>query len=99
VPVIATLNAADAILTLAALGFLGYGIQPTQAAEWGYDVQRAIADAANGIWWTGLFPGLAIVLLVTGFTLVGEGLNDILNPLIRYRRVHRPEMEEGEAAE
>jgi peptide/nickel transport system permease protein len=34
--------------------------------------------------------GLAIVLLVTGFTLVGEGLNDILNPLIRYRRVRRP---------
>src|SRR5213078_2800451 len=64
VPVIATLNAADAILTLAALGFLGYGIQPTQAAEWGYDVQRAIADAADGIWWTGLFPGMAIVLLV-----------------------------------
>jgi peptide/nickel transport system permease protein len=99
VPVIATLNAADAILTLAALGFLGYGIQPTQAAEWGYDVQRAIADAADGIWWTGLFPGLAIVLLVTGFTLVGEGLNDILNPLIRYRRVQKPEMDEAEAAE
>ena len=96
VPVIATLNAADAILTLAALGFLGYGIQPTQAAEWGYDVQRAIADAGAGIWWTGLFPGLAIVLLVTGFTLVGEGLNDILNPLIRYRRVRRPEIPEGE---
>ena len=38
VPVIATLNAADAILTLAALGFLGYGIQPTEAAEWGYDL-------------------------------------------------------------
>src|SRR3954470_14429553 len=41
VPVIATLNAADAILTLAGLGFLGLGIQPTQAAEWGYDLQRA----------------------------------------------------------
>jgi peptide/nickel transport system permease protein len=92
VPVVATLNAADAILTLAALGFLGYGIQPTQAAEWGYDVQRAISDAGAGIWWTGLFPGLAIVLLVTGFTLVGEGLNDILNPLIRYRRVRKPEI-------
>jgi peptide/nickel transport system permease protein len=92
VPVVATLNAADAILTLAALGFLGYGIQPTQAAEWGYDVQRAISDAGDGIWWTGLFPGLAIVLLVTGFTLVGEGLNDILNPLIRYRRVRKPEI-------
>jgi peptide/nickel transport system permease protein len=90
VPVIATLNAADAILTLAALGFLGYGIQPTDAAEWGYDLQRAIDDAGAGIWWTGLFPGLAIVLLVTGFTLVGEGLNDVINPLIRQRRIEKP---------
>ena len=90
VPAIATLNAADAILTLAALGFLGYGIQPTDAAEWGYDLQRAIDDAGAGIWWTGLFPGLAIVLLVTGFTLVGEGLNDVLNPLIRQRRLEQP---------
>jgi peptide/nickel transport system permease protein len=92
VPPIATLNAADAILTLAALGFLGYGIQPTEAAEWGYDLQRAIDDAGAGIWWTGLFPGLAIVLLVTGFTLVGEGLNDVLNPRIRYRRLRKPEI-------
>jgi peptide/nickel transport system permease protein len=92
VPPIATLNAADAILTLAALGFLGYGIQPTQAAEWGYDLQRAIDDAGAGIWWTGLFPGLAIVLLVTGFTLVGEGLNDLLNPLIRKRRIRKPQI-------
>jgi peptide/nickel transport system permease protein len=90
VPALATLNAADAILTLAALGFLGYGIQPTDAAEWGYDLQRAIDDAGAGIWWTGLFPGLAIVLLVTGFTLVGEGINDILNPLIRERRIDPP---------
>ena len=87
VPVIATLNAADAILTLAALGFLGYGIQPTEAAEWGYDIQRAIADAGSGIWWTGLFPGLAIVLLVTGLTLLGEGLNDVVNPVLRKRAI------------
>jgi peptide/nickel transport system permease protein len=90
VPSLATLNAADAILTLAALGFLGYGLQPTEAAEWGYDLQRAIDDAGAGIWWTGLFPGLAIVLLVTGFTLVGEGINDVLNPLIRERRLEPP---------
>jgi peptide/nickel transport system permease protein len=83
VPVIATLNAADAILTLAGLGFLGYGIQPTAAAEWGYDLQRAIADTGAGIWWTALFPGVAIVLLVTGLTLVGEGLNETLNPALR----------------
>jgi peptide/nickel transport system permease protein len=87
VPVIATLNAADAILTLAALGFLGYGIQPTDGAEWGYDLQRAIADAGAGIWWTGLFPGLAIVAMVTGLTLLGEGLNDVLNPVLRRRPI------------
>jgi len=94
VPPIATLNAADAILTLAALGFLGYGIQPTEAAEWGYDLNRAIDDAGAGIWWTGVFPGVSILLLVTGFTLVGEGLNDVLNPLIRERRIKKPEIPE-----
>jgi peptide/nickel transport system permease protein len=90
VPVIATLNAADAILTLAGLGFLGLGIQPSEAAEWGYDLQRAIADAGAGIWWTALFPGLGIVLAVTALTLVGEGLNDVLNPTLRRRRIKRP---------
>jgi peptide/nickel transport system permease protein len=92
VPVIGTLNAADAILTLAALGFLGYGIQPTAGAEWGYDINRAISDASGGIWWTGLYPGLAIVLLVTGLTLLGEGLNETLNPVLRRRRVESPEL-------
>jgi peptide/nickel transport system permease protein len=92
VPVIATLNAADAVLTLAALGFLGYGIQPTQAAEWGYDVSRGVSDAASGIWWTGTFPGVAIVLLVTGLTLLGEGLNETINPVLRRRRVVRVDM-------
>ncbi|HRA74656.1 MAG TPA: ABC transporter permease [Propionicimonas sp.] len=86
VPVIGTLNAADAISTLAALGFLGLGIQPQEAAEWGFDLSRAMDDAASGIWWTGLFPGIAIVLLVTGLTLVGEGLNETVNPTLRKRR-------------
>ena len=108
VPPIATLNAADAILTLAALGFLGYGIQPTEAAEWGYDIQRAVSDAASGIWWTGLFPGLAIVLLVTGLTLLGEGLNETINPVLRSggappsgrvrARRRAPQSQDGEAA-
>jgi peptide/nickel transport system permease protein len=93
VPPIATLNAADAILLLASLGFLGYGIQPSQGAEWGYDVSRAVSDAASGIWWTGLFPGLAIVLLVTGLTLLGEGLNETLNPVLRRRRFGRIDFE------
>lgn len=87
VPVIATLNAADAILTLAGLGFLGYGIRQGEAAEWGYDLSRAIDDASAGIWWTGVFPGVAIVLLVMGLTFVGEGLNETLNPTLRVRRL------------
>lgn len=89
VPVIGTLNAADAISTLAALGFLGLGIQPQDAAEWGYDLSRALDDAAAGIWWSGLFPGLAIVALVTGLTLVGEGLNETINPTLRKRRFRK----------
>jgi peptide/nickel transport system permease protein len=99
VPPIATLNAADAILLLAALGFLGYGIQPSQGAEWGYDVSRAVSDASSGIWWTGLFPGLAIVLLVTGLTLLGEGLNETINPVLRRRRFGRFEFDEREPRE
>jgi peptide/nickel transport system permease protein len=98
VPVIGTLNAADAVLTLAGLGFLGLGIQPTEAAEWGYDLQRAIADAGAGIWWTALYPGLGIVLSVTALTLVGEGLNDILNPTLRRRRNRAPEIMSGSSA-
>jgi peptide/nickel transport system permease protein len=41
---------------------------------------------------------MAIVLLVTGFTLVGEGLNDVLNPLIRQRRIKKPEIPVEEKA-
>ena len=85
-PVIGTLNAADALGTLAALGFLGFGIQPTEASEWGYDLSRALDDAQAGIWWPALFPGLALILLITALTLVGEGLNETLNPALRRRR-------------
>ena len=91
VPVILTLNAADAILTLAALGFLGYGVQPP-TPEWGYDISQAITDVAAGIWWTAFWPGLAIVLLVTALTLVGEGLNDVVNPLLRARGASGPKI-------
>ncbi|MDQ2795762.1 MAG: ABC transporter permease [Actinomycetota bacterium] len=87
VPVIATLNAGDAILTLAGLGFLGYGIEPSAASEWGRQLSDAISDTSNSIWWTGTFPGLAIVLIVVGVTLVGESLNDVLNPLLRTSKV------------
>ena len=95
-PVIGTLNASEAILTLAGLGFLGFGIEPSAAAEWGYDLNKALPDASSGIWWTGVFPGLAIVLIVLGATLVGESLNDILNPLLRTRGADNAEADEAE---
>ncbi|MBC7306948.1 MAG: ABC transporter permease [Dietzia sp.] len=85
-PLIVTLNASEAILTLAGLGFLGFGIEPTAAAEWGYDLKQALSDVTSGIWWTSVFPGLAIVLVVLGLTLVGESLNDLADPRLRTRR-------------
>ena len=85
-PLILTLNASEAILTLAGLGFLGFGIEPTSAAEWGYDLNKSISDVTSGIWWTSVFPGLAIVLAVLGMTLVGESLNDLADPRLRTRR-------------
>lgn len=85
-PLILTLNASEAILTLAGLGFLGFGIEPTAAAEWGYDLNRALADVSSGIWWTSVWTGLAIVLVVLGLTLVGESLNDLADPRLRTRR-------------
>lgn len=89
VPVIGTLNASDALSTLAALGFLGLGIQPSEGADWGYDLSSALEDASAGIWWTGVYPGLAIVLLIVGLTLVGEGLNETINPTLRKRKLKR----------
>ncbi len=85
-PLILTLNSSEAILTLAGLGFLGFGIEPTSAAEWGYDLNKAVSDVTSGIWWTSVFPGLAIVLVVLGVTLVGESLNDLADPRLRTRR-------------
>jgi peptide/nickel transport system permease protein len=85
-PLIFTLNSSEAILTLAGLGFLGFGIEPTSAAEWGYDLNKSLSDVTSGIWWTSLFPGLAIVLVVLGITLVGESLNDLGDPRLRARK-------------
>lgn len=79
VPVLFTLNAADAVLVLGGLGFLGLGLPPT-TPEWGQDLQQALGALPTGIWWTALFPGLALTLLVVGLSLLGEGLNEWLNP-------------------
>lgn len=100
-PLIFTLNASEAILTLAGLGFIGFGIEPTSASEWGYDLNRSISDVTSGIWWTALFPGLAIVLAVLGMTLVGESMNDLNDPRLRTRRParKRPAPEQADATD
>jgi peptide/nickel transport system permease protein len=82
VPVLFALNAADAILTLGGLGFLGLGL-PETAPEWGHDLRLALDALPTGIWWTALFPGLAMTLMVVGLSLVGEGLNEFVNPRLR----------------
>lgn len=84
VPVLFTLNAADAVLVLGGLGFLGLGL-PEAVPEWGHDLKEALADLSTGIWWTTLFPGIALTLMVIGFSLLGEGLSEWLNPRSRSR--------------
>lgn len=79
VPVLFTLNAADAILTLGSLGFLGLGL-PAETPEWGHDLRLALAALPTGIWWTTFFPGCALTLMVIGLSLLGEGLNEWVNP-------------------
>ncbi|MEQ8972040.1 MAG: ABC transporter permease [Coleofasciculus sp. C1-SOL-03] len=79
VPVLFTLNAADAILILGGLGFLGLGL-PEETPEWGHDLRQALDALPTGIWWTALFPGLAMTSMVVGLSLLGEGLTEIINP-------------------
>lgn len=74
-PVLFSVNSADAVLTLAGLGFLGLGLPP-QVPEWGHELAQALAGLPTGIWWTTLFPGLAMTGLVVGLSLVSEGLGE-----------------------
>ncbi len=76
----ATLSIATATLETAGLGFLGLGAQPP-TPEWG----TMIADAFRGAYWdsapwTTIFPGLAILVSVLGYNLLGDGLRDVLDP-------------------
>jgi dipeptide transport system permease protein len=77
----ATLGFSTAILDVAALGFLGLGAQPP-TPEWG----TMLADARQFIqraWWVVTFPGLAILVTVLAFNLLGDGLRDALDPKLR----------------
>src|SRR4030042_1428933 len=82
--VTATLKVASAILIEAGLSFLGFGVQPP-APSWGNILTEGrtyIFDA----WWLTVFPGLAILITVLTFNILGEGLRDALDPRLRGRR-------------
>ncbi len=76
--VTATLGVAGAILTESALSFLGIGVQPP-VPSWG-NMLTSGKDYLEFAWWLSLFPGLAILITVIAYNLVGEGLRDALDP-------------------
>jgi len=78
----ATLAMGWAILTVAGLSFIGLGIQPP-ASEWGYMTAEGATYIVSGEWWIFLFPGLAIMITVLAFNMVGDALRDILDPRMR----------------
>jgi peptide/nickel transport system permease protein len=83
VAIIFSVNIADAILTGAGLSFLGLGLPPS-IADWGIDVARG-QEFIQTAWWLITFPGLAIMVVVLAFTMMGEGLMEIFNPKLRER--------------
>lgn len=76
--VAATLGVAGAILTESALSFLGLGVQPP-TATWGAMLADG-KDYLSRAWWLSVYPGLAILITVLSYNLVGEGLRDALDP-------------------
>lgn len=74
-----TLQFGWAILEAAGLSFIGLGVE-TSKAEWGALIQLGFQDFLQGHWWIYTFPGLAIGVAVLGFNLVGDGVQDILDP-------------------
>lgn len=79
--VAATLGVAGAILTESALSFLGIGVQPP-TPSWG-NILTAGKDNIDIAWWLSFYPGLAILITVLGYNLLGEGIRDSLDPRLR----------------
>jgi ABC-type dipeptide/oligopeptide/nickel transport system permease subunit len=77
----ATLGIGDAILSSAALSFLGLGAKPP-TPEWGLMIASA-KEFVTSAWWIVTFPGIAILLAVLGFNLVSDTLRDALDPRLR----------------
>lgn len=79
--VAATLGVAGAILVESALSFLGIGVQPP-TPSWG-NILTAGKDNIDIAWWLSLYPGLAILITVLGYNLLGEGIRDALDPRLK----------------
>lgn len=79
--VLSTLQFGTSILAAASLSFLGLGAQPP-APEWGAMAYVGKSFLLNA-WWMSLFPGLAIMLVVLGFNMLGDGLRDALDPRLK----------------
>jgi peptide/nickel transport system permease protein len=77
----AVLGVAGAILVESSLSFLGLGVQPP-TPSWGSIITSG-KDTIDIAWWISLFPGLAILITVLGYNLLGEGLQDALNPRLK----------------
>lgn len=82
VAVIASINVADAVITEAGLTYIGLGVNAA-LPDWGFDIYYGYQSLLAGAWWTVLFPGLMVILLAGGFTFIGEGLSEVLNPRLR----------------
>ncbi|WP_426231679.1 ABC transporter permease [Pararhizobium sp. DWP3-4] len=78
----ASLNLGWAILNAAGLSFIGLGVRPP-TPEWGIMVSEGAQYIFSGEWWTFVFPGLALVIAVFCFNLVGDGLRDLIDPRAR----------------
>ncbi len=82
--VAATLGVAAAILTESALSFLGIGVQPP-TPSWG-NILTAGKDSIEVAWWLSFYPGMAILITVLGYNLLGEGIRDAIDPRLREGR-------------
>ncbi|WP_434731964.1 ABC transporter permease [Thermogladius sp. KZ2Tp1] len=80
--VVFSMNSADAILTEAALSFIGLTVQPP-TPDWGFDLYKGRGFVLDGKWWLMAYPGLCITLLALGFALVSEGVSRITGARLR----------------
>jgi len=78
----ATMDMGTVVLVLAGLSYLGLGAQPGYA-EWGIMIYSGQQFLVQGFWWMIVFPGIAILMFVLAFNLMGDGLRDVLDPKMR----------------